>query len=111
MSPKRRKRVVILISGRGSNMDALIGAAMDPAYPCAIVGVVSNRSDADGLGKAEAHGIPTCVVPHAEFSDRHLHESALHEAVTAFKPDILCLAGYMRILSEHFVKKLEGTGF
>lgn len=108
MSSKHRKRVVILISGRGSNMDALIGAAMDPAYPCAIVGVISNRPDSGGLKKAQDHGIPTVVVPHAEFSDRSSHETALHEAVATFKPDVICLAGYMRILSELFVKKWKG---
>lgn len=108
MNSRIRKRVVILISGRGSNMDALIGAAMDPAYPCAIVAVISNRADAGGLGKAQDQGIPTRVVPHADFSDRASHEAALHEAVAAFKPDIICLAGYMRILSELFVKKWKG---
>ena len=108
MSKAPRKRVVVLISGRGSNMDALVRAAMDPSYPCLIVAVIANRHDAGGLAKAESQGIPTAVVPHADYPDKQAHEIALLEAVGAYKPDIICLAGYMRILSEQFVLKWKG---
>lgn len=108
MSKAPRKRVVVLISGRGSNMDALVSAAMDPSYPCLIVAVIANRHDAGGLAKAERQGIPTAVVPHADYPDKQAHEIALLEAVGAYKPDIICLAGYMRILSERFVSRWKG---
>ncbi len=104
----RRKRVDILISGRGTNMAALIKAAKDPAYPAEIKRVISNRPDAGGLTVATAGGIATLVIDHNDFPDRQAHEAALSAALAADMPDIICLAGYMRILSPAFVESHRG---
>ena len=103
-----RKRVAVLISGRGSNMAALIEAAKDKAYPAEIVAVISNRSDAGGLTVARANGIATEVVDHAAFGkDRPAFESALQAVLEKHRIDIVCLAGFMRLLSEGFVKQWQ----
>lgn len=103
-----RKRVAVLISGRGSNMSALIGAAMDPAYPGEIVAVLSNKPDAGGLATAARYGIPAQAVDQRAYADRAAHERALIEALDAHKPDIVCLAGYMRLLTPLFVGHYAG---
>ncbi len=95
-----RKRVAILISGRGSNMSALIGAAKAPDYPAEIVLVLSNRPDAGGLAVAQAEGIATAVVDHKQFGkDREAFERAVQAQLEAYRIDIVCLAGFMRILT------------
>ena len=104
----RRKSVDVLISGRGTNMAALIAAAKDPAYPAFIKRVISNRPDAGGLKLAEAAGIETLVIDHTAFTTREAHERALSDAIAADLPDLICLAGYMRILSARFVRLHEG---
>jgi phosphoribosylglycinamide formyltransferase-1 len=104
----RRKRVDILISGRGTNMAALIEAAKDPAYPADIKRVISNRPDAGGLATAAANGIETVVVDHKDWPDRQAHEQALEAVLAADMPDLICLAGYMRILSPRFVERHRG---
>ncbi len=99
-----RKRVAVLISGRGSNMAALIEAAKDKSYPAEIAVVVSNRPDAGGLLIAEAEGIATQVVDHAQFGkDRAGFERALQAVLEKARIDIVCLAGFMRLLSADFV--------
>ena len=98
-----RKRVAILISGRGSNMAALIAAARAPDYPAEIVLVVSNRPDAPGLARAAEAGITTEVVDSNAFADRSAFEDALHARLTGDRVDIVCLAGFMRLLSADFV--------
>ena len=104
-----RKRVAVLISGRGSNMAALIEAAKDKNYPAEIVLVVSNRPEAGGLLVAEAEGIATEVVDHAQFGkDRTAFERALQAALDRHRIDIVCLAGFMRILSAGFRRRLAG---
>jgi phosphoribosylglycinamide formyltransferase 1 len=104
----KRKRVAILISGRGSNMAALIEAANDKTYPAEIVTVISNRSDAGGLMVARANGIATEVVDHAAFGkDRPAFESALQAVLEKHRVDIVCLAGFMRLLSAGFVKQWQ----
>lgn len=103
-----RRRVAILISGRGSNMQALIGAAADEAYPARIVGVVADRPDAGGLALAAAAGIPTIAVDRAGYSDRASFESGIEAALAEFAPDLLCLAGFMRILSRTFTLRWHG---
>ena len=104
----KRKRVAILISGRGSNMAALIEAAKDKTYPAEIVTVISNRSDAGGLTVARANGIATEVVDHAAFGkDRPAFESALQAVLEKHRVDIVCLAGFMRLLSAGFVKQWQ----
>ena len=104
-----RKRVAVLISGRGSNMAALIEAAKDSAYPAEIVLVVSNVPDAGGLRVAEAAGIVTEVVDHKPFGkDRAAFERALHAVLEKHDIEIVCLAGFMRILTADFVGKWQG---
>ncbi len=104
-----RKRVAVLISGRGSNMAALIEAAKDKTYPAAIVLVVSSRPEAGGLLVAEAEGIATEVVDHSQFGkDRAAFERALQAALDRHRIEIVCLAGFMRILSSDFVAAWQG---
>ncbi len=99
-----RKRTAILISGRGSNMTALIEAAGDPSYPAEIVLVVSNRPDAGGLQRAADAGIATAVVDHKTFGrDREAFERALQDVLLRHQIEIVCLAGFMRILTAWFV--------
>ena len=98
-----------MISGRGSNMAALIDAARDPAYPAEIVLVVSNRPEAPGLTLAREAGVPAAAIDHRHYGrDRGAHEAAidavLHEAGT----DVLCLAGYMRLLTPRLVEPWQG---
>lgn len=101
------KRVVILISGRGSNMAALIDAAQEPGSPVEIVGVISNRADAKGLDTASAKGIPTANVPSKGLSHGE-HDAAIGAELSQMRADIVCLAGYLRLLTEDFVEKWQG---
>jgi phosphoribosylglycinamide formyltransferase 1 len=104
-----RKRVAVLISGRGSNMAALIEAAKDPAYPAEIALVVSNVPDAEGLKRASAKGIATAVVDHRRFGkDREAFERALNAELLAHRIEIVCLAGFMRLLTPFLVREWEG---
>jgi len=103
-----RKRVAVLISGRGSNMAALIEAAKDKTYPAEIVLVISNRSDAGGLLVAQANGIATEVVDHTVYGrDRAAFERALQTVLEKNRIDIVCLAGFMRLLTADFVKQWQ----
>jgi phosphoribosylglycinamide formyltransferase 1 len=104
-----RRRTAILISGRGSNMAALLAAAANPAYPAAIVLVLSNRADAAGLAKAGAAGIPTAVVESRAFKgDRPAFEAALGAVLTAHRVELIALAGFMRVLTPAFAAAWEG---
>lgn len=104
-----RKKTAILISGRGSNMGALISAAMDPAFPAEISLVVSNRPDAKGLERAKEFGIATAVVDHTEYGgDRQAFERSVDEVLKAAKIDLVALAGFMRILSPYLVNAWAG---
>ncbi len=109
---RRRKRVAILISGRGSNMRALIEASRAPDFPGEIALVVSSRPDADGLHVAEALGVPTELVDQIRFRrehrDREAYDAELHEVLTKANIEFICLAGFMRILSPAFVRQWEG---
>jgi phosphoribosylglycinamide formyltransferase-1 len=101
-----RKRVAVLISGRGSNMAALIEAAKDKNYPAEIALVASNRPDAAGLSLAHAAGIVTEVVDHAGFGkDRAAFERALQAVLEKHRIDLVCLAGFMRLLTDDFVTR------
>jgi phosphoribosylglycinamide formyltransferase 1 len=107
--PAGKKRVAILISGRGSNMVALIDAAKAEDYPAAIVLVVSNRPDAAGLAHAREAGIETTVVDHQQFGeDREAFERALDAQLQQYRIDIVCLAGFMRLLTPSFVERWSG---
>jgi phosphoribosylglycinamide formyltransferase 1 len=104
-----RKRVAILISGRGSNMVALIDAAKDAAYPAEIALVISNEPAAEGLQRAEASGIHTAVVDHRKFGkDREAFERALQHELQTQQIELVCLAGFMRLLTSWFVRQWEG---
>lgn len=103
-----RKRVVILISGRGSNMAALVNAAADPAFPAEIVGVISDKADAAGLQFAAAQGIETRVIARGDFADKDAHDGAIDAALRSLRAEIVCLAGYMRLLTSVFVAKWQG---
>jgi phosphoribosylglycinamide formyltransferase-1 len=98
-----RKRVAILISGRGSNMRSLVEAARAPNFPAEIALVVSNIADAGGLDFARTQGIATTVVDHKIFSNREKFERAMQETLLAQEIDLICLAGFMRLLTPWFV--------
>ena len=104
-----RKRVAILISGRGSNMAALIEAAKAPAYPAEIVLVLSNVADAGGLARARDAGIATAVVEHKPFGkDREAFDRAVHAVLEQYRIEIVCLAGFLRLLTPWFVAQWSG---
>jgi phosphoribosylglycinamide formyltransferase-1 len=94
----------VLISGRGSNLQALIDAAADPSFPAEIALVISNRADAGGLARAEAAGIVTKIIPHKDFASREAFDSALTETLRAAGVGLVCLAGFMRLLTAGFAK-------
>ena len=102
------KNIVILISGRGSNMEAVVRAARSEKWPARIAAVISNKADAKGLEFAQAHGIATAVVPNKDFATRAEFDAALQEAIDSFSPDLVVLAGFMRILTAPFVEHYEG---
>ncbi|MGO8143763.1 phosphoribosylglycinamide formyltransferase [Rhizobium leguminosarum] len=103
-----RKRAVVFISGSGSNMMALVAAAKAADYPVEIVGVISDKADAGGLAKAAAEGIATFAFPRKDYASKDAHEAAIFSALDELKPDILCLAGYMRLLTATFIQRYEG---
>ena len=96
------KRIVILISGRGSNMQALVEAGLP------VAAVISNRADAAGLGFAGGRGIATAIVAHPDYARREAFDAALAQAIDGFGPDLVALAGFMRILTDDFVLRYEG---
>jgi phosphoribosylglycinamide formyltransferase-1 len=102
------KRIVVLISGQGSNLDAIVRASKAQDWPGRVVAVVSNRADARGLQSAEAHGIPTEVLDHKGFADRAAFDAALAGTLDRHAPDLVVLAGFMRILTPGFVARYEG---
>lgn len=102
------KNIVILISGRGSNMEAVVRAAEAEQWPARIAAVISNRADAKGLEFAAARGIPTAVVPNKEYPTREAFDAALQAVIDRFAPDLVVLAGFMRILTPGFVEHYSG---
>ena len=102
------KNIVILISGRGSNMEAIVRAAAAEAWPARIAAVVSNRADAAGLAFARDKGIATAVVDHTAFAAREAFDAELARTVEGFRPDVVALAGFMRILGPAFVQRFDG---
>jgi phosphoribosylglycinamide formyltransferase-1 len=103
-----RKRVAVLISGRGSNLQSLIDAAKAPDYPAEIALVISNKEDAAGLDVARAAGVPTKIISHKVFGSREEFDMAVDAALRAAKIDLIAEAGFMRIHSEWFAKTWEG---
>lgn len=102
------KSIVILISGRGSNMQSLLDAVAAGTLPVRVVGVLSNRPDAKGLATAARFGVPTQVVDHKAYASRESFDRAMAEAIDAYAPDLVVLAGFMRILSDGFVQHYAG---
>lgn len=108
MSSAPRSRLVVLISGGGSNLQAFIDAAADPAYPCEVVAVISNRAGVFGLERAVRAGIPADVLDHTAFASRDAFDAALADRIDAYAPDLVILAGFMRILTPGFVTRYAG---
>lgn len=102
------KRIVILLSGRGSNMQAVVERCANERWPASVAAVVSNRPDASGLAWATERGIATEVVDHKLYSDRETFDAALAQVIDAHAPDLVLLAGFMRILGRAFVQHYEG---
>lgn len=98
-------KVGVLISGRGSNLQALIDAAADPDFPAEIALVIANKDDAQGLKRAATADIPTKVIRHGDFDSDGAFEDAIHAALTEAGVGLVCLAGFMRLLNDSFVKK------
>ncbi len=101
-------RITVLISGRGSNLGALVDAARAPSYGGTVTHVVSNRADAAGLALAQRRGVAGTVVDHRAFASRNAFDDALAQAVDASQPDLVVLAGFMRVLGEGFVARYRG---
>jgi phosphoribosylglycinamide formyltransferase 1 len=102
------KNIVILISGRGSNMEAIVRACADEGWPAQVVAVLSNRADAQGLDFARANSIAAVVVDHKAFVSREAFDAELARVIDAFTPDVVVLAGFMRILTDGFVARYDG---
>jgi phosphoribosylglycinamide formyltransferase-1 len=102
------KNIVILISGRGSNMEAVIRAAKAEQWPARVAAVISNRADASGLAFAAEHGIKTAIVANKDYATRAKFDAALQTVIDGFAPDLVVLAGFMRILTEQFVAHYAG---
>jgi phosphoribosylglycinamide formyltransferase-1 len=103
-----RLRTAILISGRGSNMDALIAAATDPGFPADVALVLSNRPDAPGLAKAKAAGVATAAVDHKIYAGREEFERSLQMVLDTYRIEFICLAGFMRMFTPWFVGRWRG---
>lgn len=103
-----KKKIAVLISGSGSNLQALIDACAAPDYPAQIVLVLSNKSDAYGLERAKSVQLSTLVISHKDYGSREAFDAALDAALHAHKVEIVCLAGFMRVLTDGFVKKWQG---
>ena len=102
------KNIVILISGRGSNMEAVVRAAQAEQWPARIAAIISNRADAPGLAFAAEHGIETAIVANKDYASRADFDAALQTVIDGFRPDLVVLAGFMRILTEQFVAHYAG---
>jgi phosphoribosylglycinamide formyltransferase 1 len=102
------KRIVVLISGQGSNLDAIVRASEAQDWPGRVVAVISNRAEARGLQSAQARGIATAALDHKAFADRAAFDAALADLIDEHAPDLVVLAGFMRILTPAFVARYEG---
>ncbi|TAK97225.1 MAG: phosphoribosylglycinamide formyltransferase [Aquabacterium sp.] len=102
------KNIVILISGRGSNMEAIVDTCASEQWPARIAAVVSNKASAGGLQFAASRGIVTAVLDHKAFETREAFDAELARVIDGYAPDLVVLAGFMRILTEGFVRHYEG---
>lgn len=103
-----KRNVAVLISGNGSNLQALIDVCASPDYPARIMLVISNKEEAFGLKRAEKAGITTRIIKHKDFPAREQFDAALHQALVEEKVEFVCLAGFMRLLTPGFVEKWQG---
>ena len=103
-----KPRLAVLISGQGRNLQAILEAVADGRIPAAAAGVISNRADAAGLARARAMGVATAVVPHTDFAERAAFDAALAGALEALRPDLVALAGFMRVLGDPFIRRFAG---
>lgn len=101
-------RVVVLVSGSGTNLQALLDAAADPAYGARIVAVGADRDGIEGLARADRHNVPTFVAKLNDFSSRDAWDHALADRVAAFEPDLVVLAGFMKLVGPEFLERFEG---
>ena len=102
------RRIVILISGQGSNMEAIAARCAEEGWPAEVAAVVANRPEAAGLAWAAARGIATAVVDHRAHANREAFDAELARVIDGFAPDLVVLAGFMRVLGEAFVRRYEG---
>ncbi|MFT5587951.1 MAG: phosphoribosylglycinamide formyltransferase-1 [Bradyrhizobium sp.] len=102
------RNIVILISGRGSNMQAIVNAAQQEQWPCRIAAIISSRDDADGLAYAASLQIPVVVIPSKDYASRDSFDAALLAEIDLHAPDLVVLAGFMRILTPWFVDHYQG---
>ena len=102
------KNLVLLISGRGSNLQAILQAAREQGWMGSVRGVISNRADAAGLDVAKIYGVPTQIVAHTDFASREAFDQALGDAIAALHPDVIALCGFMRVLGAAFVARFSG---
>jgi len=98
-----KRRIVVLISGSGTNLQAIIDACQAPSYPAQVVAVIANKADAYGLQRASAANIPALALPHTNYNSRADYDNALIAAINQYQTDLVVLAGFMRILTPHFV--------
>ena len=103
-----RSRLVVLVSGAGTNLQALIDAARDPGYPAEVVGVGADRSSIAALDRAQAAGIPTFVLSLSDFASREQWDAAMADAVAAFDPDLVVSAGFMKLAGAAFLERFAG---
>jgi phosphoribosylglycinamide formyltransferase 1 len=103
-----RTRVVIFISGSGSNMVRLVESTREDDFPAEVVGVISDKAQAGGIAKAEALGIPAVVIARGDYASKAEHEAAILMQLAEFKPHVICLAGFMRLLSADFIARWQG---
>ena len=108
MSDHHPARLVVLVSGAGTNLQALLDASQDPAYGARVVAVGADRYDIGGLSRAEEAGVPTFVRKVGEFASRHDWDRALSEAVAGFEPDLIVSAGFMKLVGEEFLGRFGG---
>ena len=108
MNSALAKRVVVLVSGAGTNLQALLDAATDPAFGAEIVAVGADRDQIEGLARAERAGVPTFVLKLGDFSDRTAWNRALTDAVADYEPDLIVLAGFMKLVGDSFLTKFGG---
>lgn len=102
------KNIVILISGTGSNMEAILRACESEGWPARVAAVIANRAEAGGLTIAAARGVPTAVLNHRDYASREAFDTALASVIDGYAPDLVVLAGFMRILTPAFVERYAG---